>query len=146
MPSLFQIFFNIDLYEGTNEINRMLLVGILLKRSLKKEIDLFSASKKVFEELYAKSKNEYIIDSNFSSFYNNIKKIKKAILMILLYFVLKLYFQDLDPLFLWYMHMRFGVIIRNTINCDVNPRWIDVNFSKENKRLGLRSALCPSFI
>jgi alkylation response protein AidB-like acyl-CoA dehydrogenase len=71
------------IYEGTNEINRMLLVGILLKRSLKKEIDLFSASKKVFEELYAKSKNEYIIDSNFSSFYNNIKKIKKAILMIL---------------------------------------------------------------
>ena len=71
------------IYEGTNEINRMLLVGILLKRSLKKEIDLFSASKKVFEELYAQSKNEYIIDNNFSSFYNNIKKIKKAILIIL---------------------------------------------------------------
>ena len=70
------------IYEGTNEINRMLLVGVLLKRSLKNEIDLFSASKKVFKELHASSKNEYVIDDNFSSFYNNIKKIKKAILII----------------------------------------------------------------
>ena len=71
------------IYEGTNEINRMLLVGVLLKRSLKKEIDLFSASKKVLEELYNSTKIEYEIHDEFSGYYNNIKKIKKSILIIM---------------------------------------------------------------
>ncbi|MDH4038855.1 MAG: acyl-CoA dehydrogenase family protein [Candidatus Krumholzibacteria bacterium] len=39
------------IYEGTNEINRMLLTGNLLKRSVKGELPLLAAAKKLSEEL-----------------------------------------------------------------------------------------------
>ena len=39
------------IYEGTNEINRMLLVGMLFKKSLKGELDLMSAVMKVTSEI-----------------------------------------------------------------------------------------------
>lgn len=39
------------IYEGTNEINRILMAGILLKRAAKGEIDLFSQAKAVAKEL-----------------------------------------------------------------------------------------------
>jgi alkylation response protein AidB-like acyl-CoA dehydrogenase len=39
------------IYEGTNEINRMLLTGNLLKRSVKGELPLLLAAKKLSEEL-----------------------------------------------------------------------------------------------
>ena len=39
------------IYEGTNEINRMLLVGMILKASLKGQIGVFDAAKDVAKEL-----------------------------------------------------------------------------------------------
>lgn len=39
------------IYEGTNEINRMLLTGNLLKRSVKGELPLLAAAKKLADEL-----------------------------------------------------------------------------------------------
>jgi alkylation response protein AidB-like acyl-CoA dehydrogenase len=39
------------LYEGTNEINRMLIPGMLLKRAMKKELPLLAAATKVQNEL-----------------------------------------------------------------------------------------------
>jgi alkylation response protein AidB-like acyl-CoA dehydrogenase len=39
------------IYEGTNEINRMLLVGMLFKKAMKGELDLFSAAMAVGKEL-----------------------------------------------------------------------------------------------
>ena len=39
------------IYEGTNEINRMLLVGMLFKKSLKGELDLMNAVMKVTSEI-----------------------------------------------------------------------------------------------
>ncbi len=39
------------IYEGTNEINRMLIIDMLLKKSLTGELDLMRAAKKVQEEL-----------------------------------------------------------------------------------------------
>ncbi len=39
------------IYEGTNEINRMLLTGMLLKRSVKGELPLLLAAKKLADEL-----------------------------------------------------------------------------------------------
>jgi alkylation response protein AidB-like acyl-CoA dehydrogenase len=39
------------IYEGTNEINRLLSVGMLLKKAMKKNIDLTTPTKGVFKEL-----------------------------------------------------------------------------------------------
>ena len=39
------------IYEGTNEINRLLSVGMLLKKAMKKNIDLVTPTKGVFKEL-----------------------------------------------------------------------------------------------
>ncbi len=72
------------IYEGTSEINRMLILGILLKRSVKNEIDLFNESKKVLNELMSvPTYEDYDINNNFSKYYDHIKKLKKGILIIL---------------------------------------------------------------
>ena len=73
------------IYEGTNEINRMLIVGMFIKKALKKEINLFSNAKKAGKEL-----------TNIFSFLNKekasgilgeekiyLKNIKKLILILL---------------------------------------------------------------
>ena len=39
------------IYEGTNEINRMLIVEMMLKKAIKKELDIFSAIKKMQKKL-----------------------------------------------------------------------------------------------
>jgi alkylation response protein AidB-like acyl-CoA dehydrogenase len=39
------------IFEGTNEINRMLIPGMLLRKALKKELPLFAAAKQVADEL-----------------------------------------------------------------------------------------------
>ena len=39
------------IYEGTNEINRMLSVGMLVKKSMKGELDLMSAVMQVASEM-----------------------------------------------------------------------------------------------
>jgi hypothetical protein len=39
------------IYEGTNEINRMLSVGMLIKKSVKGHVDLLGPATKVGEEL-----------------------------------------------------------------------------------------------
>jgi len=41
------------IYEGTNEINRILMVGMLLKRAMKGELNIMDAARKVGEELKA---------------------------------------------------------------------------------------------
>ena len=38
-------------YEGTNEINRMLIVGTLLKRSMKNEINLLTESMNIIKSM-----------------------------------------------------------------------------------------------
>ncbi len=39
------------IFEGTNEINRMLIPGMILKKALKKELPFFSAAKQIAEDL-----------------------------------------------------------------------------------------------
>src|SRR3954465_1160619 len=39
------------IFEGTNEINRMLITGLLLKRGVKGELPLFAVAQSVEEEL-----------------------------------------------------------------------------------------------
>jgi len=71
------------IYEGTNEINRMLIVGMLFKRAMKGELDLLGPAMSVGKELVG-------IPSFESPDYSTplaeemevVKKLKKAVLMV----------------------------------------------------------------
>ena len=71
------------IYEGTNEINRLLLVGMILKRAMKGELDLLGPAMAVSKELTAVPSFE---TPDFSRPLSEqkavIKSIKKAILMV----------------------------------------------------------------
>ncbi|GHB39798.1 acyl-CoA dehydrogenase family protein [Mongoliitalea lutea] len=71
------------IYEGTNEINRMLMVGMLLKRAMKGEIDLFEPAMAVANELTSVPSFETIDTSElFAAEKEVIKKLKKVFLMV----------------------------------------------------------------
>ena len=71
------------IYEGTSEINRLVIIGVLLKRSVKNEINLFDEAKKVLNELMSvPTFEDYDINNNFSKYYNHVKKLKKGILIV----------------------------------------------------------------
>ncbi|RZS95362.1 acyl-CoA dehydrogenase family protein [Cecembia calidifontis] len=71
------------IYEGTNEINRMLMVGMLLKRAMKGEINLFEPAMAVANELTSVPSFETIDTSElFAAEKEVIKKLKKVFLMV----------------------------------------------------------------
>jgi hypothetical protein len=70
------------IFEGTNEINRMVTVGELLKRAMKGEIDLMTPAMEVSKELmgipdFGSPSMDY-----FEGYHAIINKFKKAILMV----------------------------------------------------------------
>lgn len=72
------------IYEGTSEINRMLLVGMILKRTVKGELDITSKAMSVAKELL--SVPLFDNDNDSSIFYHHhetIRNLKKAVLMVL---------------------------------------------------------------
>ena len=71
------------IFEGTNEINRLLIVDTIFKRAMKGEIDLFQQAKKVVEELNETLDQEYVIKNYFEEKRDYIHNFKNAILMIL---------------------------------------------------------------
>ena len=71
------------IYEGTNEINRMLSVGMLVKKSMKGELDLMSSIMSVESEIKSEIINENIdVDQPLSEELHKIKNLKKVFLMI----------------------------------------------------------------
>lgn len=71
------------IYEGTNEINRMLMVGMLLKRAMKGEINLFEPAMAVANELTSVPSFEIMDTSElFAAEKEVIKKLKKVFLMV----------------------------------------------------------------
>lgn len=71
------------IYEGTNEINRMLMVGMLLKRAMKGEVDLMGPALAVGEELKAVPSFDTLDTSApFAAEKEVLKKLKKVFLMI----------------------------------------------------------------
>lgn len=71
------------IYEGTNEINRMLMVGMLLKRAMKGEINLFEPAMAVANELTAVPSFETVDTSElFAAEKEVLKKLKKVFLMV----------------------------------------------------------------
>ena len=71
------------IYEGTNEINRMLMVGMVLKRAMKGEINLFEPAMAVASELVSVPSFESIDTSElFAMEKDLVYKLKKAFLMV----------------------------------------------------------------
>lgn len=70
------------IFEGTNEINRMLIVDMLLRRAMKGEIDLMGPAQKIGAELM--SVPEFGADDTtlFAAEKKHIKNFKKAVLMV----------------------------------------------------------------
>jgi len=70
------------IFEGTNEINRLLSVGMLVKKAMKGELDLFAAAMTVQKELMSVPDFGGSDDSElFSAEKRAIRQAKKAILM-----------------------------------------------------------------
>lgn len=71
------------IYEGTNEINRMLIVGMLLRKAMKGELDLMTPAKKVAGELMSiPDFDTPDYDSPLAQEAEMLGKMKKAILMV----------------------------------------------------------------
>ncbi|MEQ8241030.1 MAG: acyl-CoA dehydrogenase family protein, partial [Cyclobacteriaceae bacterium] len=71
------------IYEGTNEINRMLIVGMLLKRAMKGELDLFGPAMAVGKELTSvPSFDSPDMTIPLAEEKEVLKKMKKAVLMV----------------------------------------------------------------
>lgn len=72
------------IFEGTNEINKILVVDTLLKRGMKGEFDLFGEAKKVVDGLTALSSKDNQTFSNYfdqkKSYIHNFKKIALILL------------------------------------------------------------------
>ncbi|MDA9597271.1 acyl-CoA dehydrogenase family protein [Flavobacteriaceae bacterium] len=71
------------IYEGTNEINRMLSVGMLVKKSMKGELDLMNAVMRVAGEMTSgKTDDEINPDHPLAEEQQKIKNLKKVFLII----------------------------------------------------------------
>ena len=70
------------IYEGTNEINRMLLVGMILKKAMKGEMDFFTPAQEVAKELTLVPSFGSVDKSvPLASEKETLKNLKKALLM-----------------------------------------------------------------
>ena len=70
------------IFEGTNEINRLLTIDMILKRAMKGKLDLMSAAMAVSKELVSIPAFENDDDDDFSNEKRYIRNFKKAILMV----------------------------------------------------------------
>ncbi|MDG1724640.1 MAG: acyl-CoA dehydrogenase family protein [Bacteroidia bacterium] len=70
------------IFEGTNEINRMLAVGQILKKAMKGKIDLMGPAMKIQEELMEIPDFEYEQDEVLYQEKKSVVQAKKAILML----------------------------------------------------------------
>jgi alkylation response protein AidB-like acyl-CoA dehydrogenase len=70
------------IFEGTNEINRMLTVDMMLKKAMKGELDLMGPAKRVVGELMSIPEMGDEVDSLFGKEKKHLKNFKKAALMV----------------------------------------------------------------
>lgn len=71
------------IYEGTNEINRLIIGGQLLRRAAKGENPLFAAAKKLQEEMLTPSMPEELPESLFAEERAALTNCKKAVIAVL---------------------------------------------------------------
>lgn len=70
------------IFEGTNEINRMLTVDIILKRAMQGELDLLGPAQKVADQLMEIPDLNQEADGEFASEKSTVENFKKAVLLI----------------------------------------------------------------
>lgn len=70
------------IFEGTNEINRMVIVGELIKRAMKGELDLLTPAKEVAKELMGIPDFGAVTTDYYESKKKLIVNFKKAVLMV----------------------------------------------------------------
>ena len=70
------------IYEGTNEINRLLIVKMILKKASSGEIDLMKSVKEVVNEIMSIPSFNKPSKELFEDEKNNLKNFKKAFLLI----------------------------------------------------------------
>ena len=70
------------IFEGTNEINRMLIIDMLLRKAMKGELDLLSSATKVAGELMSIPVQEEEKDGVFVNEHKYLSNFKKVLLMI----------------------------------------------------------------
>ena len=70
------------IYEGTNEINRMLIVGMVFKRAMKGIIDLMTPGMAIAKELMSPPTPKEEDDSLFAEEKQIIRNLKKAIILV----------------------------------------------------------------
>jgi alkylation response protein AidB-like acyl-CoA dehydrogenase len=71
------------IFEGTNEINRMLIPGMLIRRALKGEIGLIPAAKRLQDELLSPSGASLSTDEGLDADLRTVGSFKKVALMVL---------------------------------------------------------------
>jgi alkylation response protein AidB-like acyl-CoA dehydrogenase len=71
------------IFEGTNEINRMLIPGMLIRRALKGEIGLIPAAKQLQDELLSPGRASLSTDEGLDADMRTIGSFKKIALMVL---------------------------------------------------------------
>jgi alkylation response protein AidB-like acyl-CoA dehydrogenase len=71
------------IYEGTNEINRLIIAGQLLRRAAKGENALFAAAKKLQEEMLTPALPEELPETTFAAERQALDNCKKAIVAVL---------------------------------------------------------------
>jgi alkylation response protein AidB-like acyl-CoA dehydrogenase/uncharacterized protein YcfL len=70
------------IFEGTNEINRMLIVDMMLNKAMKGELDLMGPAQAVASELMSIPDFSAGSDDIFEQAHEQVKKFKKAVLMV----------------------------------------------------------------
>jgi len=70
------------IFEGTNEINRMLTVDIILKRALNGELNLLEHAQKVGEEIMEIPDFDFEDKGEFDAEYRTVQNFKKAVLLV----------------------------------------------------------------
>ncbi len=71
------------IFEGTNEINRMVIINTILKKAMKGELDIVSPALAIQSELQNQTKDPVVFDEPFELEKNTIHNFKKVLLMIL---------------------------------------------------------------
>ncbi|HEY3092614.1 MAG TPA: acyl-CoA dehydrogenase family protein [Vicinamibacterales bacterium] len=71
------------IFEGTNEINRMLIPGMLIRRAVKGEIGLIPAAKRLQDELLSPSGPSLSADEGLDADRKTVAALKKVALMVL---------------------------------------------------------------